>query len=129
MGIRRIKLWDVMFPRMGGGGFGGKSIAWVVDNLTKTLEVSQSLDNLNKTASYEVKAGDKYAEVLGISTTRYGEMKIGYAGVMLACNTNTYNGGGGNVRVGTFIDLSDGVGKKIEVTADSGGRAYVYIYR
>ena len=113
----------------GGGGFGGKSIAWVVDNLTKTLEVSQSLASPNKTASYEVKAGDKYAEVLGTSATSFAEMKIGYAGVMLAYNTNAYNSGSGRVRVGTFIDLSDGVGKQIEVTSDNGGTAYVYIYR
>ena len=84
----------------------------MVDNLTKTLEISQSLDNLNKTASYEVKAGDKYAEVLGISATEVAEMKIGYAGVMLAYNMCSYNGGSRRVRVGTFIDLSDGVGKK-----------------
>ena len=108
---------------------GGKSIAWVVDNLTKTLEVSQSLDNVKKTASYEVKAGDKYAEVLGISTSSYAEMRIDYAGVMLACNMNAYNSGDRRVRVGTFIDLSDGVGKLINVTSDYGGRAYVYIYR
>lgn len=103
----------------------------MVDNLTRTLEVNESFTPPNTSASYTVRAGDKYAEVLGISAGNVSDVSITYAGVVLAYNENYYNTGASSkrVRVGTFIDLSDGVGKNITVGSTEGGTAYIYIYR